>query len=314
MSKNGSERTATGVFITPSHELLEIEAILGEIYDAFLHKARHIYYEFTTKAIIGKIEGRIFLTQDELDEISKKSVALKGQGFASNQIYVSLTPIIATLQRLGNLRRTLLFESYQACQTYILGKLKEDDSKSGHQLFMNRKFADLTVKIANLSGALGKYHPKEEKLISLINLSEHRDGGVIVFLDDKEAIACLEQKIGAEFGIHKIATLSSNTSAARRRQVITDFKSGQIRIIFSTSTGETGLASSDISAVINYSLPFKENQYKNRQAFIANKKTNIYCLVMDVNYERALYAKYLKTFGLENQSMKKLEAQYALVF
>jgi CxxC-x17-CxxC domain-containing protein len=93
-----------------------------------------------------------------------------------------------------------------------------------------------------------------DKMSALKDLLDHRgEGSVIVFGRTKHGVKKLARQLVAAG--YPVGALQGNLSQNARDQVMADFRSGAVPILFATNVAARGIDVSDVVAVINVELP-----------------------------------------------------------
>lgn len=96
--------------------------------------------------------------------------------------------------------------------------------------------------------------PNGDKMTALRDLLDHRgEGSVIVFGRTKHGVKKLARQL--QQSGYPVGALQGNLSQNARDQVMAEFRSGQVPILFATNVAARGIDVSDVVAVINIELP-----------------------------------------------------------
>ena len=96
--------------------------------------------------------------------------------------------------------------------------------------------------------------PNGDKMAALRDILDHRAGGsVIIFGRTKHGVKKLARQL--EQSGYPVGALQGNLSQNARDQVMADFRSGKVPILFATNVAARGIDVSDVVAVINVELP-----------------------------------------------------------
>jgi superfamily II DNA/RNA helicase len=100
---------------------------------------------------------------------------------------------------------------------------------------------------------------KNDKTLDLINSAR---GSVVVFTRTKHRTDRLTEYL-EEYGV-KVARIHGDRSQGQRNKSISDFKSGEVRVLVATDLAARGLDVSSVTDVINYDIPQNADDYVHR--------------------------------------------------
>lgn len=103
---------------------------------------------------------------------------------------------------------------------------------------------------------------KEEKLPQLEKILKEYSGSVLIFVRTKHGVKNLNKKI-KQLG-HSSAEIHSNRSLGQRREALSSFKNGRIRVLVATDIAARGIDVKGIELVLNYDLPDNLQDYVHR--------------------------------------------------
>jgi len=103
---------------------------------------------------------------------------------------------------------------------------------------------------------------KDDRVKHLLKILEDYKGQVLIFVRTKYGVKGLVEHLNS-LG-HKAEEIHSNLSLSQRRRSLSNFKTGQSRILVATDIAARGLDVSGIEVVVNYHLPDKLSDYVHR--------------------------------------------------
>lgn len=186
--------------------------------------------------------------------------------------------IMSIVSQLPKKRQTLLFsatmpEKIQQLAEKILNEPKEIKlavSKPAEKI-------DQSVYLC--------HEPQKEKILRYI-LINNSNARVIVFAGSKQKVKELAR--GTHVKNMKVGEMHSDLDQNVREQVMLDFKSGRINILFATDIVARGIDVDDIEMVINYDVPREGEDYIHRigRTARANRTGKAVTLVTEKEFRR----------------------------
>jgi len=120
---------------------------------------------------------------------------------------------------------------------------------------------------------------------------------IVIFADTKSAVKSIATRFQeAKFPAKSI---SSDKEQKEREQIITDFKSGGIKILIATDIISRGIHIDDIDAVINYNVPGDAEDYVHRIGRTARAASKGQALTLVTSQEQYKFFKIEKLIGSE---------------
>ncbi|MEI7451882.1 MAG: helicase-related protein [Candidatus Falkowbacteria bacterium] len=298
------------VYAPQSGELKHIEQTIRKAYLFFLRKVSNSYYSLILKPLMKINEDVPYLSESEIEEIENKVNDLSDGDYQHKEVFHEASARISGLRKINYIRYLLMCEGYRSYRAYADGKLSID-SRSAKMVTTNVDMAQINRDVANMSySKINFEHPKERKLLSII---DHYRDGVLIFLDNKDAINCLADIIRERFPLTVVATLFFNKAKYKHVQVVDDFNNGAINILIATSLRETQILAGSVKAIIHYSLPKNDSLLENRCLSLRNTdEQSVYFIVSD--YEEAHYRQLVKKNGIKSIDFKSFNTQISLDF
>jgi len=217
--------------------LKEIDSLFKKILHETAIKIRECDWKTVSEEIIE---------WSELEHIERKNEKQKGPP----EYYRTLL-LIAKYRKLHYTHSVVLTESYHTFLNYCFGKLEQDRSRSGMQIFSDRKFQ----KIISIAKENIDDHPKVSMFLEVLRGESMRGKNAIIFVFEKRTGDYLK-KLLTENGF-RAETIYGGIGKSKKDQAdaLEKLKSGKIDFLISTSVIEEGLNVSEVNAVIQYSLP-----------------------------------------------------------
>jgi ATP-dependent RNA helicase RhlE len=104
--------------------------------------------------------------------------------------------------------------------------------------------------------------PVNEKLATLIELSNEQPGLTLVFVNTKRAVDALARQLKGQ-GVHALALHGDMRQEARDR-ALKRFADGHVGVLVATDVAARGLDLDDITLVVNYDAPMDDKAYVHR--------------------------------------------------
>jgi ATP-dependent RNA helicase RhlE len=104
--------------------------------------------------------------------------------------------------------------------------------------------------------------PVNEKLATLIELSNEQPGLTLVFVNTKRAVDALARQLKGQ-GLHALALHGDMRQEARDR-ALKRFADGHVGVLVATDVAARGLDLDDITLVVNYDAPMDDKAYVHR--------------------------------------------------
>lgn len=148
-------------------------------------------------------------------------------------------------------------------QILLFGASESEITKNSEALF-DRKF--LLIDVRNEQVSQVKHYflkvSNEYKLQYLQRLAKLDNFKGLLFFDSNEN----ENRFARIFAHSKtpFAVLNSDTNKQKRKQILSDFKKGKIKLLFATDLAARGLDWPDVTYVINFEVPSELNTYIHR--------------------------------------------------
>lgn len=148
-------------------------------------------------------------------------------------------------------------------QILLFGASESAFTKNCEELF-DRKF--LLIDVRNEQASQVKHYflkvSNEYKLQYLQRLAKLDNFKGLLFFDSNEN----ENRFARIFAHSKtpFAILNSDMNKQKRRQILSDFKGGKIKLLFATDLAARGLDWPDVTYVINFEVPSEVNTYIHR--------------------------------------------------
>ncbi|MDA3957824.1 ATP-dependent RNA helicase DbpA [Oceanispirochaeta sp.] len=150
-------------------------------------------------------------------------------------------------------------------QTLCFSATFPDEIKALSQSVMNDP-VEITVETQHEPTVIKQFFyemaptTKAKAVVSL--LAKHKPESTIVFCNTKDSCRKVEQELLAT-GLHSLA-IHGDLEQKERTEVLIRFSNGSCRILVATDVAARGLDIKDLSAVINYELPFETETYVHR--------------------------------------------------
>ncbi len=263
-----------------SPELKEAESCLKKLSFAALKQLDRVFKETKNQKIFTLDEDNPFLTQADSDKLSKIIDTLPTPEF-----YIAKS-LFAKQYKLTYAYRLLLTEGYYSFLDYFENSLLSDKSKAAKAILEEVEFKKLYQLIKNIK----TQHPKEEALYGLIREMMWRNKSMLVFVASKKTARYLATMF-SNLGYKSDVLLGgAHKSLKEQARVIEEFSQQKIRIIFATSVVEEGLSLPEIDVVVHYNQPTTGIARLQRGGRTGRFREGLVVfIVMDINYENALY-------------------------
>jgi len=150
-------------------------------------------------------------------------------------------------------------------QTLCFSATFPDAIKQFTKSFLNRP---VEIKVESKhDNAIIKQHFFEvepsKKAATLVGiLAKHRPNSTIIFCNTKDACRRVRAELN-KVGFHSLA-LHGDLDQKERTEVLVRFSNGSSRVLVATDVAARGIDIDDLSAVINYDLPFESETYVHR--------------------------------------------------
>jgi len=232
-------------------EFIEIKTILKRIYDSKVEqlKNRNLLFEPANKITLLKLQSRLAA------QVSPGNFnAMVGMSLCAQAIKISHAIELLETQTLSGLKE------------YLNGLEKQSIEKKskGVQTLVNSPEFRAAVLSLNKLIENKVEHPKVEELRILIEneFKENKNSKIIIFTQFRETANVISNNlnkienvkakifVGQAKKQHKEG--SSGLTQKEQKQVIEDFKSGQLNVLCATSIGEEGLDIPEVNAVYFY--------------------------------------------------------------
>lgn len=218
------------------------------------------------------------------DEIFKLPTRKRYEAFSIYGIYMKLRYAYGTCMTEG-------YETF----LYYIGKLKEKDRKDqikskGELKTTTHRFLThpRMESVIQLAEDNRDYHPKVQKLISLIRFFTNRRG--LIFVGEKETGLCLNRRL-SKFGIStEVLFGGRGKSIKHQNHVISSLMNGTLNFAVSTSVVKEGLNIPEMDVVVHYSLSKTGIELIQGNGRIGRTYPGkIYFIVLDHFLDRSMY-------------------------
>lgn len=221
-------------------------------------------------------------------------------------------------------------------QVLLFSATISDETQRLVRNYLTEGYEDLrlstdTDQVENIEHILYETQPNQHKVRALLYLLDVEDpASAIIFCNTREDTATVASFLDRQ-GLD-VQLLSGELSQARRSQVMRKVKSGEVRFLVATDVAARGIDISDLSHVINYSLPQDPAVYLHRTGRTGRigKKGTAISLVggTDISTRRVLESQHHIQFDVrtlpdpetcvqrrvERQAQQIRDAMSALVF
>lgn len=233
-------------------EFVEIRVLLKRIYDSKVEqlKNRNLLFEPANKITLLKLQGRLASQASSPGNFN----AMIGMSLCAQAIKISHAIELLETQTISGLNEYLKGLEKQAI---------EKKSKGVQTLVNSQEFKAARLSLDKLIEN-NVEHPKVDELKALIEneFKENNSAKIIVFTQFRETANTISQKLNQ---IPKVkstifvgqakkqhANTSSGLSQKEQKDVIEQFKSGELNVLCATSIGEEGLDIPEVNAVYFY--------------------------------------------------------------
>ncbi len=245
------EREYAKVEVPFPPELMEIRALLRKIYDEKVEnlKAKGYLAGPANKIILLKLQNRLF------QQLSQRNfAAMHGVSYCAQAIKISHAIELLETQTLSGLYEYMKNLYEQAAQK---------KSKASQTIAKMPEFSKAYLLLEMLI-AKKTEHPKINQTAEIIKqeFEQNPSSKIIIFSQFRETASSISKKINEIEGVKSAifigqAKKSTNSgqsglSQKEQKQVIEDFRAGNLNVICATSIGEEGLDIPEVSAVIFY--------------------------------------------------------------
>lgn len=220
----------------------------------FMYRQLRIMKKYTPDIIIAT-PGRL---NDILDrqKMSLDNVSLVVLDEADRMLDMGFAPQIeAIMSKVPKERQTLLFSATMPEQ---IAKLAAQYQNDPTRVEVARSGA--TADQISQELVVTPRHMKDDLLEKI--LQEYDKGPILVFSRTKEGASNLVKTV-RKMG-HVAAEIHSERTLPERRQALSDFKYGRVRILVATDIAARGIDVRGISLVLNYDLPDNPEDYVHR--------------------------------------------------
>mgnify|MGYP002521239170 CR=1 FL=1 len=256
----------TALILSPTRELAQqtqaaLNSLLSEevsLPSALIIGADNIHKQYAAlrrhpRVIIGT-PGRV------IDHLGRKSLTLKNTAFfvldeADRMLDMGFIPDIRRIfAALPTLRQTWLFSATLPKEIeHLAGEFLHEPVRV--QIGSVSRPVDLVLQqFVRLS--------TREKLPQLVHELQTRKGSVLIFVKSRHGAERLAKQLKL-YGC-KVGALHGDLRQNRRRQVLEQFRSGEVPALVATDVAARGLDVADMACVINYDLPQCAEDYIHR--------------------------------------------------
>lgn len=232
-------------------EFIELKVLLKRIFDSKIEqlKNRSLLFGQVNKIILLKLQSKLASQANQ-----KNFNAMIGMSLCAQAIKISHAIELLETQTLSGLNE------------YLKGLQKQADEKKskGVQTIVNSpEFKAITISLKKLIDGQIE-HPKVEEIKTLIEKEflENQKSKVIIFTQFRETAGIISEKINQIKGVNsrifvgqakkQYGGVNSGLSQKEQKEVIEQFKSGEINVLCATSIGEEGLDIPEVNAVYFY--------------------------------------------------------------
>jgi ERCC4-related helicase len=230
-------------------ELLEIKALLEEIYNKKISELKHrkVLFGYPSKTTLLKTQGRL--------------MAKGGRRDMNAMLAVSACATALKISHALTLLETQTVSSFVAYLRDLFKQAAEQKSKGVQKLVKNPCF----TKAYTLATTLSKEHPKIEVLADVVRgqFETDPDSKVIVFAQFRETVRTISEELNKIPGIRADNFVgqamkehgkgkTTGLKQKEQKEMIKKFKAGDINVLVATSIAEEGLDIPEVNEVIFY--------------------------------------------------------------
>lgn len=307
------EREHSRVEVPFPVEFQEIKVLLKRIFDSKTEKlkAMHLLFAPANKITLLKLQHQL--------------AAKASPGNWSAMVGMSLT---AQAIKISHAMELLETQTLSGLKEYLLGlKRQADEKKSkGVQTLVNS--SEFRVALLSLEQLIlkGIEHPKMEE-IAVISENEfklNKKAKIIIFTQFRETASKIQQRlskipearpsifVGQTKRKNSTTNIQTGLSQKEQKQIIEQFKSGEINVLIATSIGEEGLDIPEVNAVIFYEpIPsaIRKIQRSGRTARLSPGKIIMLMTkdTRDIAHHYASSAREKKMYKIIEQIKKELD-------
>ena len=245
------ERTFEKHEVPFPNEFVEIRTLLKKIFDSKIEqlKSRNLLFEPANKITLLKLQNRL------ASQVSPGNFnAMIGMSLCAQAIKISHASELLETQTLSGLNE------------YLKGLQKQAIEKKsrGVQTLVNS--AEFRASIISLNKLIEQKieHPKIDELKTLIEneFKNNKNSKIMIFAQFRETASVIAKNLNTIPGVNaktfigqakkQQSGVSTGLSQKEQKNVIDQFKSGEVNILCATSIGEEGLDIPEVNAVYFY--------------------------------------------------------------
>ncbi len=237
----------TKIEIPFPQEFIEIRILLKRLYDSKVEqlKARSLLFGPVNKITLLKLQ-----TSLAKQASSGNGNAMAGLSISAQAIKISHALELLETQTLSGLNNYL---------SDLIKQAEEKKSKGVQFLVKSPEFNAARISLSNLL-AKKQEHPKVEKVYQIVSqeLEKDQKAKLLIFTQFRETAQTIIRKISSLPNVNSSAFIgqakkaTGGMSQKEQKEVIEQFKSGEINVLCATSIGEEGLDIPEVNAVIFY--------------------------------------------------------------
>lgn len=210
----------------------------------------------------------------------------------------ALTAVAITL-KLQHATELLETQSINALYLYMQDLYEQAEAKKSKavmEIANNKDFKKAFLKVVELYNK-GKEHPKLEKLKEIIKeeISANSNFKAIVFTQFRDNVARIaeyltREKIGNSYFVGQAKKRESGLTQKQQKEIIENFRDGNINVLVSTSIGEEGLDIPEVDAVIFYEpVPSAIRKIQRAGRTARTKEGKVIILMAEKTIDEAYY-------------------------